>query len=121
MYGVGSYDELRGLDARTGARVWMSPDMTAQARWGTAFLVRQGDRYFVNNDDGDLIIAQFTPEGYVELDRTKLIEATGSAGFGPRRFFDRPISWAHPAYANRHIIQRNDNEIIRASLAASDY
>ena len=121
VYGVGSYGELRGLDARTGERVWMSPDMTAQARWGTAFLVRQGDRYFVNNDDGYLIIAQFTPEGYVELDRTKLIEANGSAGFGPRRFFDRTINWAHPAYANHHIIQRNDNEVIRASLAASDY
>ena len=99
----------------------MSPDMTAQARWGAAFLVRQGDRYFVNNDDGCLVIAQFTPEGYVELDRTKLIEVTGSAGFGPRRFFDRTINWAHPAYANHHIIQRNDNEVIRASLAASDY
>ena len=24
IYGVGSYGELRGLDARTGERVWMS-------------------------------------------------------------------------------------------------
>ncbi len=123
VYGVGSYGELRGLDARTGERVWTSPDMTTQERWGTAFLVRHRDRYFVNNDNGDLIIAQFTPEGYVELDRTKLIEADGSAGIGagPNRRWDRAINWTHPAYANRHIIQRNNSEIVRASLAASDY
>ena len=42
-YGVGSYGELRGLDARTGDRLWMSAEMTAQARWGTAFMVQYGD------------------------------------------------------------------------------
>ena len=123
VYGVGSYGELRGLDARTGERVWMSAEMTTQERWGTAFLVRHRDRYFVNNDNGDLIIAQFTPQGYVELDRTKLIDADGSAGIGagPSRRWDRAINWTHPAYANRHIVQRNNSEILRASLAASDY
>lgn len=121
VYGVGSYGELRGLDARTGDRLWKSGAMTAQARWGTAFMVQHGDRYFVNNDDGFLIIAQFTPTGYVELGRTRLIEPTGSAGFGARNLFDRPINWSHPAYANRHVLARNDKEIIRASLASSDY
>ena len=121
IYGVGSYGELRGLDARTGERLWVSPDMTAQARWGTAFMVQNGDRYFVNNDDGFLIIAQFTPTGYVELGRTHLIEPTGRAGFGARNLFDRPINWSHPAYANGHVFARNDKELIRASLVASDY
>ena len=121
VYGVGSYGELRGLDARTGERLWMSGEMTAQARWGTAFMVRHGERYFVSNDEGYLIIARFTPEGYVELDRTMLLEATSSAGFGPQRRFDRAVSWAHPAFANRHVVQRNDREVIRASLAAADY
>jgi len=123
IYGVGSYGELRGLDATTGERLWMSDQMTAQARWGAAFLVKHGDRYFVNNDDGFLMIAQFTPEGYVELDRTKLIEANGSAGIGagPEKRFDRPINWSHPAYANQHILHRNNTELIRVSLAASDY
>ena len=135
-YGVGSYGELRGLDARTGERLWMSPEMTVQARWSAAFMVRHGDRYFVNNDDGDLIIAQFTPTGYVELGRTKLIEPIGRSDRGryysrlfrgtPRgpaegRSHDRRVNWTHPAYANRHIVQRNDSEIIRASLAAADY
>ena len=121
LYGVGSYGELRGLDARTGERLWMSGEMTPQARWGGAFIVRNGDRYFVNNDDGDLIIAQFTPAGYVEIDRTKLIAATTSAGYGPRKRHDRTVNWSHPAYANRHIVHRNVEEIVRASLAAEDY
>ena len=121
VYGVGSYGELRGLDATTGERLWMSDQMVAQGRWGSAFMVKQGDRYFVNNDDGFLIIAEFTPDGYVEHGRTRLIEPTGSAGYGPARRMDRVINWTHPAYANRHIVHRNDNEIIRASLDASDY
>lgn len=117
VYGVGSHGELRGLDARTGERLWVSDAMTAQAAWSTAFMVRHGDRFFVNNDEGDLIIAHFTPSGYVELDRTKLIDTTSEAGYGT----ERQVNWVHPAYANRHVVQRNDREIIRASLAASDY
>tara|TARA_B100001123_G_scaffold433936_1_gene559597 strand:- start:4733 stop:6049 length:1317 start_codon:yes stop_codon:yes gene_type:complete len=121
IYGVDSYGELRGLNAETGERLWMSPDMTPQARWGGAFIVQNGDRYFVNNDDGDLIIAKFTPQGYVEIDRTKLIDATYNAGFGPRKRHERLVNWAHPAYANRHILHRNVHEIIRVSLSAEDY
>ena len=120
----------------TGERLWMSPEMTAQARWGTAFIVKHGNRYFVNNDEGYLITAQFTSTGYHELSRTKLIEATGRSdrgrriseflrragrGPGPGTSYDRPVNWSHPAYANRHIVHRNDAELIRASLAAADY
>ena len=123
IYGVGSYGELRGLDARTGARVWMSPDMTAQVRWGSAHIVQHGDRYFVNTDDGFLVIARFTPEGYAELDRTKLIEPTSGSGTRTPhgRIAERLVNWPHPAYANRHVVQRNDREIVRASLDAADY
>ena len=117
VYGVGSHGELRGLDARTGKRLWMSTAMTAQQLYSTAFMVQHRDRFFVNNDEGDLIIARFTPDGYVEVDRTHLIDPTSEAGYGS----ERRVNWVHPAYANRHVIQRNDHEIIRASLAASDY
>ena len=123
IYGVGSYGELRGLDARTGERLWMSPEMAVQVRWSSAHLVQHGDRYFVNNDVGDLILARLTPTGYVELGRTKLIEATSSSGTRTPHgaIAERLVNWVHPAYANGHIVHRNDNEIIRASLRASDY
>ena len=123
VYGVDSYGELRGLDARTGERLWMSPDMTAQVRWSTAFLVRHGDRYLVNNDEGFLISAQFTPTGYVELSRTRLIEPTSSSGTRTPHgsISERIVNWSHPAYANGHIVHRNDEKLIRASLLESDY
>ena len=128
LYGLGVNGEIRGLDARTGERTWEDLEMNAEARarwgtvrWGTAFMVRHGDRYFMNSDEGNLIIARFTPDGYEELSRTKLIEPTTSAGFGADRLYDRLVNWSHPAYANRHIVHRNDHEIVRASLAATDY
>ena len=119
IYGVGSYGELRGLDAASGARLWDTGDMTPQERWGTAFIVRHGDRYFASNGEGDLIIARFTPTGYVEIDRTHLIEPTSEVGRS--RAWIRTVNWSHPAYANQHVVHRNDREIIRASLAAADY
>ena len=121
IYGVDSYGELRGLRLKTGDRIWTIADMTVQARWGTAFMVQNGDRSFVNNEVGDLIIAEFTPRGYVEHSRTKLIEPTSSAGYGVRKSFDRLVNWSYPAYANRHIVARNDREIVRASLAKDAY
>ena len=120
IYGVDSYGELRALDLPTGERLWTSDQMTVQSRWGGAFMVKNGDRFFVNNDAGFLMIAQFTPEGYVEVDRTRLIEPTTSVGYGARRSFDRLVNWSHPAYANQHIIVRNDHEIVRASLAKEE-
>ena len=95
LYGLGVNGELRGLDARTGERIWEDIEMNAEARaqwgvvrWGTAFMVRHGDRYFMNSDEGNLIIARFTPEGYEELSRTALIEPTTTAGFGAVRRYD---------------------------------
>ncbi len=116
IYGVGSYGELRALDLETGERLWSSDKMTRQGRWGSAFMVQLGDQWLVNNDTGDLILASLTREGYREIDRTKLIEPTSSAGYGPRRWQDAQVNWSHPAYANGHIIARNDKEIVKARL-----
>ena len=122
LYGVGSYGELRGLDAATGERLWQSDRMTVQKRFGTAWFVRHGDRYFVTNDEGQLIIARFTPEGYQEIDRTLLLRpTTRTRGGASGRWDDRAVLWAHPAFANRHVVVRNDAEVVRLSLAAADY
>lgn len=123
IVGVGSYGELRGLDARTGNRLWMDREMASQIRWSTAHIVTHEDRYFVNNDDGYLILAKFTPTGYIELGRTMLIEPTSGSGTRTPHgaIAERIVNWTHPAYANKHIVQRNDYEIIRASLAETDY
>ena len=117
VYGICSYGQLRALEVSSGVRVWESQQAVGEkARWASGFIVRQGKRYFINTDRGDLVIARLTPEGYVEIDRTRLIEPTTSGG-GRREL--KAVHWSHPAYANGHIIVRNDREIVRASLLSS--
>ena len=118
FYGTCSYGELRGLSLADGARIWERKDLTRQGRWGSMFWVKNGDRYFVNNDLGELLIMDFTPNGPRVFDRTKLIEPDTHCGYGPRRFADALVNWVQPAYANRHVIIRNDSEIRRISLEA---
>jgi len=116
VYGIGSYGHLRCLDARTGKRIWETTELTGEnARWASGQIVRHGDRFFINNDRGELILARLTPEGYQELDRTQLLEPTNPSR---RRRALGAVLWTHPAYANRHLIIRNDHEIVRYSLAA---
>jgi outer membrane protein assembly factor BamB len=115
VYGICSYGQFRCLNARTGERVWETLAVTGeQARWSTGFIVRNGDRFLINNDHGELIIARLSPQRYEEISRTKLIKPTANSG--NRRELGA-VHWSHPAYANRHIIVRNDEEIISASLA----
>lgn len=116
IYGFGSYGQLRCLVAATGERVWETQEATGErARWTSAFLVKHEDRVFINNDRGDLIIAKLSPEGYEEISRTSLLKPTSRPGNRRELTY---VNWSHPAYANKHIIARNDEEIISASLAA---
>ena len=121
VFGVCSYGQLRCLDGASGDRIWESLELIELDRWATAFLVRNGNRYFANNDLGDLVIARFDAEGYHEIDRTRLIEPTSNSSWrraasGRPRPGDRMVNWSHPAYANGHIVARNDREILSASL-----
>ena len=114
VYGICSYGQFRCLDLRTGSRVWETLEVTKEkARWATGFLVRNGDRFFINNDRGELIIAKLSPSGYQEMGRTPLIKPTARPG--NRRELGA-VNWSHPAYANRQILARNDEEILSASL-----
>ncbi len=70
----------------------------------------QGDRYFLHNEQGELIIATLTPEGYTELSRAKLVEPTHKVG-------TRMTIWSHPAFAMKSVFARNDKEIVRVDLA----
>ena len=40
-------------------------------RWWNAFLVPHGDHVVISNEQGDLIFAKLTREGYKELSRAK--------------------------------------------------
>ena len=88
-----------------------SPSSERPANNGTAFIIRQGDRYFLFTENGDLIVADLTPEGYKELSRAHILDPTGDA-------FGRPVVWCSPAFANQRMYVRNDKECIAVDLAA---
>ena len=112
IYGVCSHGELRCLDLATGdrQRSTFQPTSGESLRWGTAFIVQHEDRYFLFSEQGDLIIARFSPTAYTELSRAHLLEPTGPAQ-------RREVVWSHPAFANRSVYARNDKEIVSVSLA----
>lgn len=109
IYGVCSYGQLRCLDAATGKRIWETTAATGSDRWWNAFLVPQGDRVFIHNEQGELIIARLSPEGYQEESRGLLVEPT-------RPVRRRQTIWSHPAFAEGSVFARNDREIVRVDL-----
>ena len=113
IYGSCSYGQFRCLRADTGERLWetFEPTTGKSERWGNAFVVKNGDRCFLFNEKGDLIIAKLTPEKYEELSRAHLLEPTNTDP-------GRPVVWSHPAFANKSVYARNDKEIVCVSLAA---
>lgn len=119
IYGICSYGQLRCLRRSTGERVWESQAPTVEkTRNVTAWMIRHRDRVFLFNDRGELILAKLSPAGYTEIGRTKVIEPTSSPG-GRREL--GAVVWSHPAFANRHIVVRNDREVIRLSLDQDEY
>ena len=119
VYGICSYGQLRCLRRSTGERVWDTQAVTVEkARNASAWMVRNANRVLILNDRGEFILASLSPSGYREIGRTKVIEPTSTPG--ARREF-RAVIWSHPAFANRHMVARNDNEVIRVSLDARDY
>lgn len=111
IFSVCSYGQLRGLDAATGERLWETRAATGEGRWWNAFLIPHEDRFFIHNEQGELIIARLSAEGYQELSRGLLVEPT-------RPVQRRMTIWSHPAFAMKSVFARNDRELVRVSLAA---
>lgn len=110
IFGICSYGQLRGLETKTGKRLWESLDATGSGRWWNAFIVAHEDRFFLHNEQGDLIIANLTAGGYEEISRAKLVEPT-------RKVQRRMTIWSHPAFAMKSVFARNDRELVRVNLA----
>ncbi len=113
VYGPCSYGQFRCLRLDTGERLWetFEPTTGKAERWGNCFVVKNGDRWFVLNEQGDLILAKLSPKGYEELGRARVIEPINTDP-------GRPVVWSHPAFANRRMYVRNDREIVCIDLAA---
>ena len=75
--------------------------------------VKNGERVWMFNERGELLIASLSPDGFQEIDRGKLLETT--RGQLSRR---GGVCWSHPAFAYRHVFVRNDEELVCADLSA---
>ncbi len=96
-------------------RLWETFEPTSggerRASHGTAFIVRQKDRFFLFSETGDLILANLSKEGYHEISRFRVLDPTNEC-------FGRDVVWSHPAFANQSVYARNDKELVCVSLAA---
>lgn len=111
IYGVDSYGELRCLEFSTGDRVWEDLTAVESDRWANIHFIQQGERTWMFNEQGELLITELSPLGLNEISRAKLIEPT-------RKQLPRGVTWAHPAIANNHIFIRNDERLVCADLSA---
>jgi outer membrane protein assembly factor BamB len=116
VYGICTYGQLRCLRLSTGEQIWETQKLTKErTRFVTAWLVQNGERFFILNDRGELVIAKLTPDGYDEISRTKVIKPTTEPGNRRQLTY---VQWSHPSYANKRMYVRNNEEIICYSLAA---
>ena len=115
-YGCGNGGQYICARLADGQRVWQTFQPSSSKRpiaWGNVFTVRLSaykDRFLLINDHGELISVRMNPIEYKELDRAKLINPTHQVG-------GRKLVWSHPAFANRKIYLRNDEEIRCYDLA----
>jgi outer membrane protein assembly factor BamB len=113
IYGVHYFGELRCLDAASGEQVWEETNIMPRAQWASAHLVQQGDKTWIFNEKGELILSKLSPKGYQELGRALLIKPTRG------QLNERGgVTWSHPAFANQHVFARNDEELVCVSLKA---
>jgi outer membrane protein assembly factor BamB len=113
LYGACQQGHFRAVELKTGKRLWETFKPTTGTRFGssgTCFVVRNADRWFLMSETGELIIARLTADRYEELDRARILAPTNEA-------FGRPVVWSHPAFADRRMVARNDQEIVCVSLA----
>lgn len=117
-YGIDGDGIFRAVRVATGERLWgTARPVNGQdndqrgPKEGATFVTRNGNRFFIFGENGDLVIARLSPEKYEEVSRTHLLDPV-SVGLG------RSVVWSHPAYSNKCVFARNDKEIVCVSLAA---
>ncbi len=111
VYGCDQSGEMIAFDIATGDRLWETskPVSPRPQGSGTAFVVRNGELFYLFNESGELVIAKMSPKGYDEISRAKVIEPTNNA-------FGREVVWCAPAFANGCMYVRNDEKLVCVAL-----
>lgn len=126
LFGVAGNGELRCVDIESSDVLWRSYQPLATAEedptklprgfkgFASMFMTPQAERTWLFTDQGDLILAKLSRQGYEELGRQKLLETTGTTR-------GRNYVWCHPAFANKCIFVRNEKELACFDLSAASY
>lgn len=110
VYSGKSSGQLVCLEAGTGKEVWETDKVTDVKSGASMHLTSNADRVLIFNDRGELILARLSGASYQEISRAALLKPTYSFG-------GRNVAWVPPAYANRCVFARSDQELVCASLA----
>jgi outer membrane protein assembly factor BamB len=111
IYAYDDSGKMYGVEIPGGKRVWEGDGPVGKALpAGTAFIVRNGDRYVFFVETGHLAFGTLSPDGYKETSRAKVIDQTNGAN-------GRKVTWCMPAFANKHCYVRNDKELVCIDLA----
>ncbi len=111
VYSAKSSGELVCLEAGTGKQVWGTTNVTGLKFGASIHLTPNGEAVFLFTDEGNLIRAELTPQGYREISRVHLLKPTSILA-------TRRLAWVPPVFANRCVFARNDEELVCAALAA---
>ncbi|MEM7810931.1 MAG: PQQ-binding-like beta-propeller repeat protein [Planctomycetota bacterium] len=114
VFGVDDDGRFVCFDVSTGEPVWETYELMygRNKKCATAFHVvhEPSGRFVFFAETGELIVADVSVEGFVETARAKVLEPTSGT-------FGRDLIWCPPAFANRAVLVRNDEELIRVDLS----
>ena len=99
------------LQAATGNELWQTDTVTDLVSGASIHLTPNGENTFLYTDRGELILARLSGDGYREIGRDRLVAPTFA-------YQGKKFVWAPPAFANRCVFARSDEELVCASLAA---
>jgi outer membrane protein assembly factor BamB len=101
------------LDGGDGKTLWDTDQVTGKGQGATIHLTPNGDSALIFTDQGNLIRARLTREGYQQLSRVHVVDPV-------QPFAGHKIIWPPPAYANGHIFIHNGSELVCASLTSTE-
>ena len=103
---------LRCVSLEDGKAVWTEDAWMEDEPvvFATTFMIENQGRYILFNDNGELMFANLSPEGFEVIDKAKILEPTSVAR-------GRDVVWSHPAYSNKKMFVRNDKEIVCVDLS----
>lgn len=111
VYSATTKGELVCLEAATGKKLWTKDGLTSKASGAAIHFFPNGDSVLLYTDEGNLIRARLTPQGYEEISRARLLDPV-------YHFSGRKLCWSPPAFANGCVFARNEKQLVCAELKA---